>query len=448
MERLVSSPKPDAFALPETAAGPAAAPADAAWLSNRKRDAGAKVSVEVLRGRPAIEIDGHWRDLVTRADEQNVFMQPAVLRAAEPDREIVTLLAWHASGKKRLVGIWAFCLGTPHLSILPIAALYAPPTAHAYLSTPVIDRDCLDAVLDAMFAAIADDVDLPKIVSLESMSGEGATYDALLRVIARRNSGSCRFDAKSRPLLKPGRDAASCFDKAVSGSSRKKLRQRRRRLAEQGRLETRVARSVAEVQAAFDAFLVLEAKGWKGAGRTALASDPDKAAFARAMVTALARSGDASVFALELDGNPVSMQIVLRAGRVVYTWKTAYDEACAEFSPGMLLFEDYSKAFLADPGIACADSCAFDETGFMATWTERKLVADLWLDALPGMSGVFSAAVAAQQCYLPLRRTAKQFYLRASESRLLRRALAAFRGGRTASGDKAAAKDKHLAGAF
>ena len=38
----------------------------------------------------------------------------------------------------------------------------------------------------------------------------------------------------------------------------------------------------------------------------------------------------------------------MRAGAVAFTWKTAYDEQFHDFSPGMLLLEDYTAAFLAD----------------------------------------------------------------------------------------------------
>ena len=51
------------------------------------------------------------------------------------------------------------------------------------------------------------------------------------------------------------------------------------------------------------------------------------------------------------------MQLVVRAGTAAFTWKTAYDERFRDFSPGMLLLEDYTAALLADERIAFADSC-------------------------------------------------------------------------------------------
>ena len=406
-------PRAYAFALSEAAAGLAALFTDPDdWRVPPPQDRATTdargVQVELVRGPHVAKFDREWRELLPRADSPNVFMQPRILRA-ETVRPVVALLAWEpCRDGRRLIGIWAFSIGTPHLSVLPVTALCAPPTDHAYLSAPVIDRERLDATLHAMLDAIAEAPDLPKLIALESMSGSGATHDALLRVLAERGSRCWRLDAKKRPTLVRRPNAPCTPENLLSNSTRKKLRQHRRRLGEHGRLETTVVHAAADVQRAFEAFLVLEAKGWKGTRGTALLCDPNQAGFARSLVAALARAGDVSIHALELDGRPVSMQVVLRAGPAVFTWKTAYDEALGHFSPGMLLFEDYTRAFLADPAITLVDSCAYDDTGFMAAWTDRQEVIDLWIDAQRGGSASFAAAVCLQRAYLPLREAAKQ----------------------------------------
>ena len=384
------------------------------------------VQVEIFRGQFSAAFDRHWDDLLSRADLRNVFMHPGVLNAAAPARRLTALLAWEqAPSGKRLVGLWAFATGKPHLSVLPISALCAPATEHAYLSAPVIDRDCLEPTLHAMLEAVAEARDLPKLVALESMSGEGPTYEALIRVLQERHSRFCRLDAKKRPMLVPGAEPKGYLEKALSGSSRKKLRQHRRRLGEKGRLETVVIRTAADVQDTFEVFLKLEADGWKGRRGTAILCCPDDAAFARGLIATLAQTGDASIHVLQLDGRPVSMQVVLRAGSAAYTWKTAYDETLSIFSPGMLLFEDYSRVFLADPEIAFTDSCAYDDTSYMAAWRERKLVIDLWFDARGGASAKFSTLARLQKAYLPLRETAKRAYRGIAEIQPRMRAAAA-----------------------
>jgi CelD/BcsL family acetyltransferase involved in cellulose biosynthesis len=177
-------------------------------------------------------------------------------------RPIVAPLAFEPHGNgRRLVGFSAFAVGTQHLSLVPITALCAPATEHAYLSAPVIDRERLEVTWHAMLDAIAAAPDLPKLVALESMSGSGATYEALLRVLDARMSRHCRLDAKMRPTLLRRADAAPSVENLLSSGSRKKLRQHRRRLAEKGHLETTIVRAVADVQRAFEAFLLLEAKG-------------------------------------------------------------------------------------------------------------------------------------------------------------------------------------------
>ena len=102
------------------------------------------------------------------------------------------------------------------------------------------------------------------------------------------------------------------------------------------------------VRRTLEQFLAMEAAGWKGRQGTALLCDPCEAAFMRDAVGALADQGRASIHALALDQRPVSMQIVAHAGRAAFTWKTAYDERFQDFSPGMLLLEDYTAALLAD----------------------------------------------------------------------------------------------------
>jgi hypothetical protein len=176
------------------------------------------------------------------------------------------------------------------------------------------------------------------------------------------------------------------------------------------------------VRGALDDFLTMEASGWKGRQGTALLNNQTDAAFMRGAVGALADAGRASVHSLCVDGKPISMQIVARAGAAAFTWKTTYDEAYQDFSPGMLLLEDYTTAFLADESIAFVDSCSFDDSGFMSAWTERRPVADIWIDVRRGGSVAFRVLGCVQKNYRDLRNAAKAAY-RAWQKSNLRRSL-------------------------
>jgi CelD/BcsL family acetyltransferase involved in cellulose biosynthesis len=379
------------------------------------------VSIEVACAGRLADVRADWTDLLSRAAEPNVFMDPALTAAAhdaDPDGGHRALLAWTSlDGCKRLVGLWAFSVGRPRRSMLPLPVMRAPAFSHSYLATPVIDRDRLDETLDAMLDGIAESHVLPKIVSLDTMGTGGATYAALVRVLAARGTGPCVFEEVQRPRLASELDGKAYLEKALSSSTRKKLRQHRRKLSEKGTLTSSITTEAEAVRKAVEEFLAMEAAGWKGRQGTALASNQADAAFMRGAMAALAEHGSAAVHSIHLDGKPVSMQIVGRAGAAAFTWKTAYDEAFHDFSPGMLLLEDYTAAFLADKSISFVDSCAFDDNSFMSAWQERQTVADIWIDARHGGSLEFRALGGLQKAYREARAAAKAAYLKWQKSR-------------------------------
>ena len=93
---------------------------------------------------------------------------------------------------------------------------------------------------------------------------------------ARRLSSEQR-----RPKLASELDGKAYLEKSLSSSTRKKLRQHRRRLSEQGALTSVVVSEPQAVRDALEQFLALEAAGWKGQRGTALLNDKTDAAFMR-----------------------------------------------------------------------------------------------------------------------------------------------------------------------
>ena len=275
----------------------------------RQPRAVATVAIEVAAGARLGELQAAWRDLLARADVANVFMHPslAALDACDPNTRVVTLLAWREhEGRRHLAGTWTFGIRQAPRSIIPISTLTAPAFAHVFLGSPVIDRDMLEATLTAMLDHIADDPRLPNILALDDMRADSATMQALKRVLAARGSKPCIMRRSSRPMLASRRDAKSYFETALSASSRKKLRQHRRRLAEQGAIESIKITELGTLSHAVEDFLTLEAAGWKGRKHTALLCNPADANFARQLVSTLAPQGDAWIHAITLDRRRVT----------------------------------------------------------------------------------------------------------------------------------------------
>jgi len=372
------------------------------------------VSVEVAEAGVLGGLDAAWRDLLSRAAERNPFMDPALLQAsaaAYPDLRQHVLLAWDKGESGRLAGVWGFCVRRAPRALLPVEVSRTPAFPHGFLGTPVIDRVMLEPVLAAMLDRIASMPDCPNQIAVDMMDLDGATMAALTRVTAERGNAPVVLEERARPLLQSGEEPEAYFKNAMSSSSRKKLRQMRNKLSREGDLTSEIVTEPQAVSRALEEFLTLEASGWKKENGTALLCDDADARFFRAGFVALAEAGRAQIHALRLDGKPVAMQIVARSGPAASTWKTAYDEAYAGFSPGSLLFVDYTTAFLEDGAIETVDSCAEDDSGYMAMWTGRKRVGDVRITATRGASPAFRLTGAVELGFRAVRRRAKRLYL-------------------------------------
>jgi CelD/BcsL family acetyltransferase involved in cellulose biosynthesis len=187
-------------------------------------------------------------------------------------------------------------------------------------------------------------------------------------------------------------------DRKRSGSTAKKLRQDWNRLAAVGAVDIANARDAEDVRAAFEIFLAMEVKSWKGANGTALLSDDDDADFARRLIGNLAAVRNASVALLRVDGKPIAAQVLLYCGAMAYTWKTAFDAAFAKFSPGALLVDKVTDALFAS-GVTQVESCATQESFMAQLWTGRRATVELLLDLGAQKSAAFTLAHLGERGY-------------------------------------------------
>jgi hypothetical protein len=76
---------------------------------------------------------------------------------------------------------------------------------------------------------------------------------------------------------------------------------------------------------------------------------------------------------IDLNGRAIASTAVLMMGGEAYTWKTAYDETYARYSPGKLLMAELTEWHLDDANIIRSDSCAVPDHPIMSRfWQERE----------------------------------------------------------------------------
>ena len=324
-------------------------------------------------------------------------MDPAALNAVSGMHfaDVRILLAWEQGAEPpRLVGLWALRLHKA--GPLWPAVLEGLPHDYAVLSNPVVDPLYVADVIPAFFAAIAGS-GLPHVISLHSFDTEQPSYAAIVSAMAKQGGAPLKLRESLRPVV------TRSFGIKKSGATRKKLRQDTNRLAAIGRVDVVNERAPADVRAAFEVFLAMEAASWKGKRGTALLCNPDDAAFARQLVSELAEQNNASVALLRVEGRAIAAQVLMYCGATAYTWKIAYVREYARFSPGTLLVDKVVEQLFAIPGIEAVDSCAVDE-GFMGQlWAERRNMVDMLVDVRPGRSLGFAVEAVRQRAYYLLR---------------------------------------------
>lgn len=363
----------------------------------------ATVEAEITDAAQFSRLHAEWESLVARAVLPNVSMHPAVAgAAAESGARTYVVLAWRpdgTGGARELVGAWVLGLGRLHRR-WPSPVLVGPADRNLILGAPVVDRGAVEETLSAMLEALAGMRSLPAILQLREVPTEGPLFEGLRRVLAERRSGLVVRRRLLRPKLTPRTDADAYLTESLSARRRSGLRRCRRRLGEMGSTELTFHRTRQEVTAAFETFLTLEASGWKGRAGTALARRGEGAlAFIRSMIRGLADHGLVTIVALRVDGRAVAMEVLLRCGGVVHTWKCAYDESLRSLGPGFLLFEDVTRALLAEPSLVLGDMSNnrefADPNGASAFWPERHEVVELLVGVrASGAVGLLAAGLA------------------------------------------------------
>ena len=350
--------------------------------------------------------------LCVRTIEPNIYFNPRFLAPAMPrldDREVrLAVIRDGSEYKSRLRLVVPFSVEKPPVPLAqPIMRTWANPFGP--LGTPLVDRDDPEGVIEDFFAMLArPHLKLPKVFVLPDMRLDGAVATLLKRVAETRGLPLHTMSVVERPFLKSDLDGDDYLKNSLRAHHYREFRRLKRRLADHGALEHHVARNAEEIRLGVEAFLSLEAAGWKGREGTAMAIDRFRAAFAREAVHRLAEQDMCRIHTLTLDGKVIASLIVFIEAGVAYTWKTAYDEAWSAWSPGTLLMIEVTKMHLDDPNIDETDSCAVPDHPVMGRlWSERRPIGTLVIGMTPQADRVTRQAASQLNLYRETRNLAR-----------------------------------------
>lgn len=365
--------------------------ADAASVPPRE----AAGQFSLLDGAAAEAARGEWLALSGTSAEDNLFFEPdfalAAMRAF--GRDVVVAIWRKPDGRlAALAPVTRARLGR----IAPAMRLWS----HDYgpLAVPLVDRQQARVAIRGLLHGLAGGGSL----ILPDIWLDGDIADAVRAFAGEGDRPFVVLGEKSRAMLNGSQGVVDCRA-TLSLRRRKEYGRQMRRLAELGKVTVEASGD----SAWFEEFLALEAAGWKGSGGTAMQKLAPIVAMAREIVETKASRGELRIHAIRLDGRAIAMLICFLSGRTAYTWKIAYDESFARFSPGAQIMMEAGTSLLAVAGVEHVDSCA-EANHPMAdhVWKGRRDIGTIVIGPIGG-GALFGAGLAAMRGEMTARTRAK-----------------------------------------
>jgi hypothetical protein len=324
-----------------------------------------------------------WEELAVESIEPNVFYEPwQILPAMDAfgmgDR-LIHLLVFSLnpatpSARPLLCGYFPFEL-VRRFRGMPLSALTLWKHIYCFLCTPLIRHGYATRALNAVLEWARTDPRGAAIVQFPQVAGDGPFKRALSDFLQERALPTFISGRHDRALFVPREDAERYLLASLSTKSRKQFRRLSRRFSESGSMAFVELDSAGDLDTWVRDFLRLEASGWKGRADSALACHASDRAFFTTMTREAFRRGRLMMLAMHLNGLPVAMKCSLMAGPASFSFKIAFDEAFARFSPGVLLEVENIRRLHLAPGLRWMDSCAeADHSMANRLWMDRRTI--------------------------------------------------------------------------
>lgn len=245
---------------------------------------------------------------------------------------------------------------------------------NAFLGTPLVRAGYEDIFWQKLLGALDDRPGGALFFHLYGLNVDGALKAALQRVTdGQRRRMECVED-KARAFLDGDQSPEAYFENAVRAKKRKELRRQKNRLMDEGILTFLRQEDAEGVDAWATEFLALEHKGWKGTNGSALACHAETRNLFVEVLRGAAACGRLERLELRLNDKPLAMLVNFLCPPGSFSFKTAFDEDFARYSPGVLL-QIENLALLERKDIRWSDSCAAEGHPMIdSLWTGRRHV--------------------------------------------------------------------------
>lgn len=327
-----------------------------------------------LQGQESI---AEWDALATAASEPNPFFEswyllPALnnldpeghvqIASLRRDGELIGLMPITRSGKY-------YDYRLPHFRTWM--------HANAFCGVPLVAHGTEHLFWSSLLSWADRNAGTSLFLHLSHIIGSGPSHAALRDIAGQERRPAAIVYSEDRAFLESQLSPEAYFEAAMTGKKRKELRRQHKRLSELGDLVFTRQDDASAIEDWIDSFLSLEAAGWKGREGSALASTESTISLFRNALCGAAEQSRLERLSLLLDGRPIAMLANFLTPPGAYSFKTAFDEDYARYSPGVLLQRENLDILLRE-NIAWCDSCAAaDHPMIDRIWRDKRRMVHL-----------------------------------------------------------------------
>lgn len=384
------------------------------------------VSITVFHGMEGLEsLRDAWDEIVSGMSRRHFFhlweWHHSYLKWLEPDPD--NMMFFLFTNGETPVAVFPLRFARISLGGLKLRALTFPSHDHTAICDIVCHRDALKLPLFQLLVQhLRNERESWDVIHLPHMLEDSCAIAAIQEhppsafLIKREGGCDCLGVTETYDSL------------GLSGKFRYNLKRTRQHLNQLPGVRFTFAKAGLDLEAGLDAFMDVEASGWKGSqgAGTAIRLDPRLVSFYRELAGAFSSSGKVAINTLHAEGKCIAAQFCLLSDDTVYMLKIGYDEGYKRYAPGKHLVDLFIRQYMED--------CTVKSINFVA---QREWHAD-WRPKTIDISKlyVFNASLAgiAGFAALKLHEVLKKYYEEYIQPRIPKRILK--RVGRASAGDR------------
>ncbi|BAV64937.1 GNAT family N-acetyltransferase [Sphingobium cloacae] len=315
-----------------------------------------------------------WAALSAQAGAANIFAQDwfmdAALRHAGNGHDVRLAVVGHQRG--------------PWLGVMPLVAgsrFGRWPTriwrnwsaTNQFLGTPLVAAPSADMFWASLLAYLDARAGGGIMLHFERFDADDPVSIALRDRCEREGRALHILHGVDRPAHRAGDDAEGRADAKTQGRLRSLWRRLER---DHGPVAIAMADPARSCLPWIDAFLEMEAAGWKGRAGSALGSHPATEALFRAVIERGHANGSARLASLSAGGRVIAMSSWFESATWGHGFKMTYDEDYRAYAPGQLLMRDVRERIGHRPGMSFDTCVPRDAIHCHRLWRSQRTIID------------------------------------------------------------------------